>query len=95
MSDEPLVRALVDAARELGRCTAKSEALSVEFTELHNFVNEQLTVNYADLAERIGKLEARAIGQRASWKTITAIAAGIAGSSGLIALAIDWFRQNH
>lgn len=91
---EQFVRALVDASRELGRATANMEALRAEFTDLHGFVNEQLSVNYRDLADRIGKLEARATAQRASWKTLTAIATAIAGAGGALGYAIDWIRTH-
>jgi hypothetical protein len=90
---DALLRALVEAARELGRCTATSEALRAEFTELHNFVNEQLSVNYRDIADRVSALETARAERRGRWKTFTAIGAAIAGASGLIGLAIDWLRH--
>lgn len=93
--NEQLVRALVEASRELGRANANMDALRAEFTDLHGFVNEQLSINYQDLAERLGKLEARATAQRASWKTITAIATTTgAGAGGVLGFAIDWIRTH-
>ena len=90
-----MLRALTDAARELGRTSATVEAIRAEFGELHNFVNEQLAVNYRDLADRVAKLEEARAERRGRWKTLTAIWAAIVGASSLIALAIDWLRHPH
>jgi hypothetical protein len=90
---DALLRALVEAARELGRTTATLEAIRAEFGELHNFVNEQLAVNYRDLADRVAKIEENQAERRGRWKTFTAIGAAIAGASGLIGLGIDWLRH--
>jgi hypothetical protein len=99
MSDDTvaaeLARALFEAGRELGRTQAAIEGLRLEVGELRGFVQEQLTVNYGDLADRLKKLEDVQTGRRANWKLVTAIGAGAAGLVESAHLVWDWLKRGH
>jgi hypothetical protein len=90
---EAYARALFDAARGLGRCERDVELVRLELGELRSLVKEELSINYRDHDERIAKLETRAAQQRASWKTVTGLAAAVTGGSGLVSLGLDWLRH--
>jgi hypothetical protein len=94
MSDptEALLRALVEVSVKLGEANELARDHRIELTELRNWVNEQMTIQFGDLSERVGKLESAASARRGGWKTITLIGATITGLTAIATAVTELIR---
>jgi hypothetical protein len=90
-----LLAALVDVSTKLGEANELARDQRVQMAELKGWVNEQMTVQLGDLAERVAQLEGIANKRRGALKTWGVMGGAVTGLTAAGTFLLDIWRKRH
>ena len=93
--DAALLQALTDASVKLGQANELARDQRAQMADLRGWVNEQLTVQYGDLAQRVAALEATNNARRGGLRTIGFIGGTVTGLTAAGTFLLDLWRRRH